>query len=471
MAKVNELFDKILESSERIKDGWLDSKKSASKIRINVEYNFFKNKENDYVTKFSYFYAFDTRFKEKFHGIFSVLFHYFSWKKDSKLDIRMKTFLKSNTYADATSIILKKLKEIEEGQDPFKETKTDDNKKSDGGKKVEDIKAENKKKEVQVETKVVTETKIIFGDYPKEKEEVEEKETKEKGEKDTKIKEITKNVKETKTNVVKEKTENSREKMVISKEEMKASKEAKENGVKETVVQNKEKGLGAAPPAKDEKSVSSNQKEAPVADPKLKDKEAAPTPKNNLKEGVKAPLNEQKGTPSNMQAPPGIKDNFKLGGNDKPSEKAPEPSRGSNAKAPEPSRESNTKAPEVSRTSNASSAPSVDKTNVNKEVPVKDERVPISKEDKYAKDYERTNEYLKTNAKDVADLQNKAFEKMSDKDREVITNLFKEGLERELKKELESASLSSEVNAKNEPEVKPSRSNTAPPSLGGRHTK
>lgn len=116
---VEDIFDEIFKKAEYINDCWNNNGVSSKGVRKETEYNFFHNKNIKFADKCAYFYALENRIKQRYNGIFKILFRYFSWKKETKLLGRIKQFFSFPDNSDAKRIILEKSEEFLNGQDCF----------------------------------------------------------------------------------------------------------------------------------------------------------------------------------------------------------------------------------------------------------------------------------------------------------------------------------------------------------------
>lgn len=146
---VGEIFDEVFIKTTKINNCWRENSVSSKKIRKETEYNFFYNKEIDFISKFAYFYALENRIKEKYNSIFKIIFRFFSWKKETNLLSKIKKFLKTPEFLDAKSIILQKSEDKINGKDCFDENNNSVENLQNKIQEKKDI-----KKDKQIETKV-----------------------------------------------------------------------------------------------------------------------------------------------------------------------------------------------------------------------------------------------------------------------------------------------------------------------------
>lgn len=116
---IEEIFDNIADKSIKISRYWEENKIKSKYIIKDIEYNFFSNKNADFVSKLAYFYALDKRINTRYNNILKILFRFFQWKKETNLLNKIKQFLKCPTYLDSQSIILQKTNDYINGSDCF----------------------------------------------------------------------------------------------------------------------------------------------------------------------------------------------------------------------------------------------------------------------------------------------------------------------------------------------------------------
>lgn len=116
---VEQMLGDILDNAEKLNKYWNDNKISPKKIRKDVEFNYFKNKQSQFSTRFTYFYAFESRMKNRYSNVFKVIFRYFAWKKDTKLLSKMKLFLHYPDSSHAKMIIEIEIEKFLNGEDCF----------------------------------------------------------------------------------------------------------------------------------------------------------------------------------------------------------------------------------------------------------------------------------------------------------------------------------------------------------------
>lgn len=114
-----ELFNEINKKAIELNKQWKENKLSSRKIRKQVEFNIFCNRELDFVIKISNFYALDNRVKERYNSFIKTLLLYFSWKKETQLLSKIKRFIKCPNNFNIQSIITQKIENFVSGENCF----------------------------------------------------------------------------------------------------------------------------------------------------------------------------------------------------------------------------------------------------------------------------------------------------------------------------------------------------------------
>lgn len=114
-----EMFNKILNLTASISESWKTNNLSSKKVRKQVENNFFHNNNADFASKFAYFYALDTRINTRYNNFLKILFRFFSWKKETKLLLKIKRFLNCFDSINSKTIILQKIDNFLSGENCF----------------------------------------------------------------------------------------------------------------------------------------------------------------------------------------------------------------------------------------------------------------------------------------------------------------------------------------------------------------